>query len=199
MVNCSVGRWSFWTALTEVDLMVEGKSLPVEAKRTLERSVFKESTFACKVQISQTIAEWKVRVGLLQRVECHEVGMSFVSLPCHYWYICEEELGYSDEARDDRLERNREESLVTLYWVALVSLNSRTISAHSLLLDLARPITPFADFNVADPFVRWRSWIRILQSIFMVNCEKSFSLLYIRYPQNNACISIREKHCYWFS
>ena len=56
---------------------------------------------------------------------------------------------------------------VTLYCVALVSLNSRTIRAHSSALDLASPITPFADFKVDDPWVLCRSLIRILQSNFM--------------------------------
>ena len=57
--------------------------------------------------------------------------------------------------------------LVTLYCVALVSLNSRTIRAHSSAFDLASPITPFADFKVDDPRVLWRSLIRTLHSNFM--------------------------------
>ncbi len=60
-------------------------------------------------------------------------------------------------------------SFTTLYCVALVSLKSRTIRAHSSPFVFARPITPLAAFNVDDPFVLCRSRILILQSNFIFN------------------------------
>ena len=77
----------------------------------------------------------------------------------------------SQLARMNRMQRffssgQLSQRRITLYWVAVVSLNNRTTRAHSLAFDLARPMTPFAAFNVDTPF-RCRSLIRILQSSFI--------------------------------
>ena len=77
----------------------------------------------------------------------------------------------SQLARMNRMQRffssgQLSQRRITLYWVAVVSLNNRTTRAHSLAFALARPMTPFAAFNVDTPF-RCRSLIRILQSSFI--------------------------------